>query len=462
MNLNYVANVRPSHRQLQWQETEFYGFIHFGMNTVTDREWGLGDEPASRFNPPSVDVDQWVQALKSAGMRGVILTAKHHDGFCLWPSQQTDYTVASSPWLDGQGDLVRDISAAAARHGLKLGLYLSPWDRHEPSYGSGKAYDDYYVAQLIELLTSYGPLFSVWLDGANGEGPNGKVQHYDWEHYYGVIRALQPDAVINVCGPDVRWCGNEAGDTRPNEWSVVPASLRDAEGTASKSQTVDDGEFSRLVRSDEDDLGSRAALADADKLCWYPAEVNTSIRPGWFYHAEEDTQVRTPAELFEIYCGSVGGNATFLLNVPPTPEGLVAAPDLESLRGFGELVSAFRGRRVDAAQVQVSSGPQTWADAPWRPSPSDDNPTITLRFDAPVSIEALVVGEDIAQGQRIEHLRVDAWVDQGWRHLGTAESVGYQRILRFPALETERIRITISEYRQFPTVKTLYAVATAN
>ena len=203
INEDYLANIRPTHRQLQWQKMEMYAFIHFGMNTMTDREWGEGHEDPALFNPGNVDVDQWMRALVSAGMTGVILTCKHHDGFCLWPSAYTRHSVASSPWKGGKGDLVREVSDAAARHGLKFGVYLSPWDMTEPTYGQGEPYNDFYINQLIELLTHYGPVFSVWLDGACGEGPNGKVQVYDWQRIYDTVRALAPEAVISVCGPDV-------------------------------------------------------------------------------------------------------------------------------------------------------------------------------------------------------------------------------------------------------------------
>ena len=205
INEDYLANIRPTHRQLQWQKMEMYAFIHFGMNTMTDREWGEGHEDPALFNPENVDVDQWMRALVSAGMTGVILTCKHHDGFCLWPSAYTKHSVASSPWKGGRGDLVREVSDAAARHGLKFGVYLSPWDMTEPTYGQGEAYNDFYINQLIELLTHYGPVFSVWLDGACGEGPNGKVQVYDWQRIYDTVRALAPEAVISVCGQKECW-----------------------------------------------------------------------------------------------------------------------------------------------------------------------------------------------------------------------------------------------------------------
>ena len=251
--VRYAASITPSPRQLAWQQLEFYAFTHFGMNTFTNREWGDGTEDPALFNPDALDADQWVAAVKSAGMKALILTCKHHDGFCLWPSAYTEHSVKNSPWKNGQGDVVREVSDACRRGGIKFGVYLSPWDRHDARYGQGKPYDDYFVSQLTELATNYGDIFCFWFDGACGEGKNGKKQIYDWERYYAVLRKLQPNAVLNVCGPDVRWCGNEAGHCRKAEWSVVPAELRDAERTASKSQQADDGEFSRKIDFQDED-----------------------------------------------------------------------------------------------------------------------------------------------------------------------------------------------------------------
>ncbi|MFD6425968.1 alpha-L-fucosidase [Streptomyces sp. NPDC060198] len=461
-----LSEIRPSARQLAWQEMEFYGFIHFGMNTMTDREWGEGHDAPALFDPADLDADQWVASLKSAGMTGVILTCKHHDGFCMWPSDATDYSVASSPWRGGTGDVVAEVADAARRHGLKFGVYLSPWDRTEASYGSGSAYDDFYVAQLTELLTRYGPVFSVWLDGANGEGPNGKRQTYDWERYYAVVRELQPDAVINVCGPDVRWCGNEAGETRPDEWSVVPRALQDAERTASVSQQADDGEFSRLVRSDDRDLGSRAALAGHESdLVWYPAEVNTSIRPGWFHHTAEDTQVRSVDELFTIYQRSVGGNSCFLLNVPPAADGRLRDADVAALGGLGRRIEEFRSRRVEATATVTSGTPgdvaTAWpgkAETPWRPAATDTRPAVTLTFDEPRRIEAVVLGEDITEGQRVEHVVVRGCLAGEWTTLAETSAVGYQRILTFPPAEADTVVFEITATRDTPVVARVAAI----
>ncbi|MEU1181181.1 alpha-L-fucosidase [Streptomyces sp. NPDC005820] len=458
-----LAAVRPSPRQLAWQAMEFYGFLHFGMNTMTDREWGEGHDDPALFDPASLDAEQWVGALKRAGMTGVILTCKHHDGFCLWPSDVTDHSVASSPWRGGQGDVVAEVAEAARRHGLRFGIYLSPWDRTEATYGSGTAYDDFYVAQLTELLTRYGPLFSVWLDGANGEGPNGKRQVYDWDRYYAVVRELQPDAVISVCGPDVRWCGNEAGETRPDEWSVVPRALQDAERTADRSQHADDTGFARLVRSDDRDLGSRAALAGhEDDLVWYPAEVNTSIRPGWFHHPAEDARVRSAEELFAIYLRAVGGNSCFLLNVPPARDGRLRDADVTVLAQLGRHIADFGARRIEAT-VTVSSGAADALATGWRPDAADPRPAVTLSFAGPRAVEAVVVGEDIAQGQRIEHLVVRGRHRDGrWTTLAEAHAVGHRRILTFAPVEVDAVVVEIPQTRDTPVVDRVAAVGAAS
>ena len=441
INEDYLANIRPTHRQLEWQKMEMYAFIHFGMNTMTDREWGEGHEDPSLFNPDRVDVDQWMRALVSAGMTGVILTCKHHDGFCLWPSAYTTHTVASSPWREGRGDLVREVSDSAARHGLKFGIYLSPWDMTEQTYGQGQPYNDFYFNQLVELLTHYGPVFSVWLDGACGEGPNGKVQAYDWQRIYDTVRALAPEAVISVCGPDVRWCGNEAGSVRANEWSVVPASLREAERTAENSQKVDDGEFSRQVASADEDLGSREALADYDgPLVWYPAEVNTSTRKGWFHHEAEDTQVRGVDELFSIWLGSVGGNATFLLNVPPNRHGVLADADVEVLTQLGARIADFRSRRIEAER--------------------EDDEVVTLRFSANERVSAVVLEEDIARGQRIDEAIICALTEAGEEsEIARVHSVGYRRIVTLPSpVEARVLRVAVVASRRGFHLADAYAV----
>jgi len=398
VTIREAAQVKPSPRQLAWQETEFYAFIHFTVNTFTDREWGDGTESPAIFAPTELDAAQWVDACKAAGMRGLILTCKHHDGFCLWPSRYTDHTVVSSPFRDGQGDLVREVADACREAGLKFGVYLSPWDRHEPSYGDSEAYNTFFVNQLTELLTGYGELFTVWFDGACGEGPNGKRQVYDWDAYYAVIREHQPGAVISVCGPDVRWCGNEAGHTRPVEWSVVPATLQDNEKIQSESQQADDPAFARRIGTSEDDLGSRVVVAEAESLIWYPAEVNTSIRPGWFYHASEDDRVKTVAELADLYERTVGGNATFLLNLPPDRRGLIHETDAARLRELGDWLrrryasDLARGVRCTASASSDSEhGPARLTDGRpdtyWQASEGEEQAWIELELGEAQELE---------------------------------------------------------------------------
>jgi len=420
--------IRPSERQYHWQQLEFYAFAHFGMNTFTNREWGMGDEDPALFNPIHLDTDQWCRSFRAAGMRGVILTAKHHDGFCLWDTKQTTHSSMHSP--PGR-DVLAELADSCRRHDLKLGVYLSPWDRHEPSYGRGRAYDDFFCAQLAEVLTGYGELFSLWFDGANGEGPDGRKQAYDWSRYYALIRRHQPGAVISVCGPDVRWCGNEAGHCRSNEWSVVPASLRVAERTQAASQQSDDSSFRSRFTSADEDLGSRAVLDNVADLVWYPAEVNTSIRPGWFYHPEEDDQVKSLEVLQSIYLASVGGNATFLLNVPPDRDGLIAPPDVSRLGAFGAwLRESFRDNLLAPATVARAA----------------DRVTATL--PAAIRPRWLVVQEDIRQSQRVEAFALEAEGDGGWQEIVRGTTIGHKRILALPrAPEAGRWRLVTHESR---------------
>jgi len=476
MNLNEIFNIRPSSRQLSWQKLEFYGFIHFGMNTMTGREWGTGHEDPVLFNPKQLDATEWVAILTQAGMKAVILTCKHHDGFCLWPSRYTKHTVAASPWKGGKGDVVREVSDACQKAGLKFGVYLSPWDRTEASYGEGAAYDDFYVNQLTELLTQYGEISCVWLDGANGEGPSGKRQQYDWDRYYETIRRLQPQCVISVCGPDIRWVGNEAGHTRREEWSVVPRALQDAEKTAEKSQQTDDPSFARSINSMEEDLGSRRAIARyGGEWVWYPAEVNTSIRPGWFYHAEEDGQVRSDRELFDIYLKSVGGNAMFLLNIPPNRDGVIAAPDREVLAKLGRRIQELNDPRLNEGAVWIGSSAasqeeaaealaEATPDRAWRPSASDAEPWVQIVLPEARAFNAVILQEQIEQGQRVEAFEL--WASEltedksneetallgEWRLIGEGSIIGYKKIVILPVTTARRVKVVFKQYREYPTL----------
>lgn len=436
-----LVQVVPAPRQLALQDMEFYAFVHFTVNTFTDKEWGDGTEDEAVFNPVRFDAEQWVSAVKAAGMKGLILTCKHHDGFCLWPSAYTHHTVASSPFQDGRGDIVRDVADACRRGGIAFGVYLSPWDRNQPLYGSGKPYDDYFVAQLTELLTQYGPIFSVWLDGACGEGPNGKKQYYDWERYYATIRALQPNACIHVCGPDVRWCGNEAGDTRESEWSVVPLRARDTEKVASASQQADDEAFrQRPIRAQDRDLGSRAILKDEKDLIWYPAEVNTSIRPGWFWHTAEDDQVRPLDKLIDIYEKSVGGNATLLLNIPPTSEGLFHPNDVARLQELGAYIRESYARNLlDDGGAMLET--------------SDDGRVMTVTLPEKKRLHRVVLMEDLRFSQRVERFEIDVGKDGAWTAAAAGSVIGHKKIVVLKPVMTDTVRIRITDVRVKPVMR---------
>ena len=390
--LREAASIAPSPRQLAWQELEFYGFVHFGMNTFTGREWGDGRASPALFDPARLDPDQWAAAFKSAGMQGLILTCKHHDGFCLWPSAHTDYSVKHAPWKGGRGDVVAETAAACRRAGLKFGVYLSPWDRHDPRYGAGKPYDDYYVAQLTELLTGYGELFCVWLDGACGEGPNGRRQVYDWPRYYRTIRALQPGAVISVCGPDVRWCGNEAGAARESEWAVVPMELcKYSRVQTGPAPMADKGDLSFLYNSARD-IGTLDIAMFSKGLTFTPAEIDTSIRKGWFWHKEEEP--KSLEALFHIYINAVGGNCCLNLNIPPTTEGLLDERDVRRLKELGELLRERFGTEIQAELVKREKGDVFQQE-------------YEIRFREPCNdVRYVVIEEDLKHGQRIESFQL--------------------------------------------------------
>lgn len=458
--LDAAVSTRPSPRQLRWHRLEFYSFIHFGMNTFTDREWGDGAEAPALFAPSALDARQWVRTVQSAGMRGLILTCKHHDGFCLWPTKTTDHSVAASPWRGGQGDLVREVAEACREAGLAFGIYLSPWDRHEPSYGRTDDYNDFFVRQLEELLTGYGELFCVWFDGACGEGPNGKRQVYDWDRYYAAIRRHQPHAVISVCGPDVRWCGNEAGQCRTAEWSVVPASMLDNERIQEKSQQADDGLFASKVGSADEDLGSRDVLARAEALAWYPAEVNTSLRPGWFYHSQEDDKLRSLDALMEIYDASVGGNASFLLNLPPDRRGLIAEGDVARMAELGRAladrfsVNLAANAQAVAAEVPgfeasraLSPDTGTW----WRGLP--EVPAVfEIELAGAAAFDTVVLQEALTEGQRVEAYRIEVWTGSDWRLLYRGTVIGSKRIAKVSRTTATRLRLCFDSVRGYPTL----------
>ncbi len=403
----------PSASQLAWQRDELAMFLHFGVNTFTDREWGDGKEDPAIFAPSKLDARQWARTARAAGFRAMILTAKHHDGFCLWPSRTTAHTVARSPWRAGDGDVVREFADACRAEGLRPGLYLSPWDRNNPTYGNSPRYNDLYCDQLAELLTNYGKIAEVWFDGANGEGPNGKRQVYDWPRVWALVRRLQPEAVIfSDAGPDVRWCGNEKGEAGDPNWSTVDPEAVTFPGASGAGV-------------------SRALLhGDPHGTVWRPAEADVSIRPGWFCHPAEDSRVRTSEQLFDLYLSSVGRNSKLLLNVPPARDGLLGDPDKASLTGFHNL-------RTSRLAVDLAAG----AQITWQP----DGRAAEIDLGRRVSVSLARIEEDITGGQVLAAHSLLGSDGGPSRALARGTTIGYARIHRFEPTPVLRIRLVIDE-----------------
>lgn len=420
-----LARPRPSAAQLAWQREELSMFLHFGMNTFTGREWGEGSEDPSLFAPSTVDAAQWARTARETGFGSVVLTAKHHDGFCLWPTATTAHSVASSPWRNGGGDLVAEVVAACRAAGLRIGLYLSPWDRNAPCYGAGEAYDDFYVAQLTELLTGYGEVSEVWFDGANGEGPGGRVQVYDWARIHRTVRALQPEAVIfSDAGPDARWVGNEDGAAGMTCWSSVDPERVSVPGASSPwlLEALQHG----------DPFGS----------VWRPAESDVSIRPGWFWRADEDARVRTAEELMSLYSTSVGRNSKLLLNVPPTREGVIHPNDVQSLRGFAAL-------RAEMHREDLAAGA--------RMTSSVDGVTgrVELRLPAEAEFDVIRLEEAIEHGQHVASYRVEVEDSEGWRVLSWGTTIGNCRLHRVPVTRARAVRLCIDLAHATPRIRRL-------
>lgn len=456
---NRLINIRPNQRQLDWHKLEFYSFIHFGINTFYDREWGNGKEDPSLFNPTNLNTDQWVESLKNANIKAVILTCKHHDGFCLWPSKYTEHSIKNSPYKNGNGDIVKELSDSCKKYGLKFGVYLSPWDMNNKLYGTDE-YNQFFKNQLTELLTEYGDIFSVWFDGACGEGENGKKQVYDWNGYYSLIRKLQPNACITICGPDVRWCGNEAGHCRKEEWNVVPARLSKSEMVQEKSQKSDDTSFrEREISSTDEDLGSREILKDEKDLIWYPCEVDTSIRNGWFYHQNEDPKPLD--KLLNIYYNSVGANATLLLNVPPNKEGLIDDKDVEILKQIGAHINnTFKENIVNQAEIKVDFIDDNTNiyniisedDSFYKGIDNEEKATISFKFDSIKQIKTIVLKEQIALSQRIEQFQIYANINNNMVNIFNGTIVGSRRICKLDNINTDYVEIRILKSRVCPTL----------
>ena len=424
--VDMAARLVPTPQQLEWQQMELTAFLHFGINTFTGREWGDGKENPALFNPTDFDAEQWVRSLKEAGFKMAILTAKHHDGFCLWPTKTTGHSVAASPLKDGKGDVVRELRDACDKYGIKFGVYLSPWDRNASCYGDSPKYNEFFIEQLTELLTNYGEVHEVWFDGANGEGPNGKKQEYDWTAILSTIRRLQPRAVTAIMGDDVRWVGNERGLGRETEWSATVLTP----GTYARCEEQNKA---LGVKATSKDLGGRDMLVNAKELFWYPSEVDVSIRPGWFYHQQEDNQVKSLKHLTDIYFKSVGYNSVLLLNIPPDQRGRISDADVNRLKEFADY------RKEIFADNRVKGGLKAWTARP--------GDTRVYQLKPKSEINVVMLREDISKGQRMEAFTVEALTADGWKEIAKGTTVGYKRLIRIPAVEARQLRVKVDACR---------------
>lgn len=446
----------PSESQLAWHQMELNAFIHFTTNTFTDKEWGYGDESPRVFNPAGFEPEQWISTLKDAGFKGVILTCKHHDGFCLWPSQYTEHSVKNSPFQDGKGDVVKAVADATRAADLKFGLYVSPWDRNRADYGTPE-YVTYYRNQLKELFTNYGPVFEMWFDGANGgDGYYGGKRdkrridgrtYYDWPTTLDLVREMEPDVIFfSDAGPGVRWVGNERGVAGETNWNTI---------------TPD------TLYAGQPDITDLLNTGSENGTAWIPAEVDVSIRPGWFYHAKEDSDVKSPERLFDIYLTSVGRGSTLLLNVPPDRNGRFHDNDVAALKGFKDLLdSEFKTNHASGASCTASNvrgGAQQFAAANltdgnnetyWA---TDDNVT-TGSVEIPLkgtSVKYIVLQEFIKLGQRVKAFNVEAFSSGAWRPLAEGTTIGYKRILRVDPTQAEKVRVNITASKASPVLSNI-------
>lgn len=433
----------PNEHQLAWQELEYYAFIHFNMNTFTNKEWGYGDEKPSQFTPTELDTRQWARVVKEAGMKGIIITAKHHDGFCLWPSKFTEHSVKNAPWRAGKGDLIRELSEACKEYGLKFGVYLSPWDRNHPDYGTTE-YITYFRNQLRELLTEYGEIFEVWFDGANGgDGFYGganeerrvdKKSYYDWPATIELVRGLQPQAVIfSDAGPDIRWVGNEKGYANETTWSPLH---RDS------------------VYAGMPDF-QRFAAGQENGTHWVPTETDVSIRPGWYYHPEQDDQVKSLSKLVDIYYNSVGLNSSLLLNLPVDTRGLIHENEVANLNALADyLNSTFsndysKDQRLTTSSTFGSYEGKALIDGDknsyWVSKTNDQKPTIALFLAHPVKVNTFMIQEYLPMGQRIKSFYFEILSEGNWKKVYEGTTVGNKRLIRFKTQDVEGVRFTVTD-----------------
>jgi alpha-L-fucosidase len=432
LNAAQTRRPIPSRAQLTWQRDELALFLHFGVNTFTDREWGDGKEDPAIFNPTALDARQWARSARAAGFRAMVLTAKHHDGFCLWPTKTTKHSVASSPFRGGSGDVVREFVDACRAEGLRAGLYCSPWDRNHPSYGDSPRYNDVFCDQITELLTQYGDIHEVWFDGANGEGPNGKKQEYDFPRFWSLVKRLQPESVIfSDAGPDVRWIGNERGVAGETNWSTVNPAIVPVPGLSGNE----------VMRS--------LQQGDRDGTVWRPGETDVSIRPGWFYHPAEDARVRSVDNLVGLYFTSVGRNSKLLLNVPPTRAGLLHDIDVSRLAGMRTQIGTLFGRNLAPARASQ-----------WRSTGARSAAT-EIDLGATRSIGIADMQENIADGQIVARYVLEGTIGADWFVLSRGTTIGYRKLDRFTPVQVSRVRLTIEDALDTPRPVTLALYAGA-
>lgn len=449
-----LISVKPSPLQKKFEDIEYYSFIHYGMNTFTDSEWGTGKENPSQYCPETVDTDQWCRVLKASGSKGIILTAKHHDGFCLFQTKYTEHSIKNSPYKDGKGDIVAQLAESCKKYGLKLGLYLSPWDRHEETYGT-EAYNDFFVNQLTELCTNYGEIFSFWFDGAKGEDAPDFT--YDFERYYKVIRELQPNAVISVCGPDIRWIGNESGMARKSEWSVITSGSASAEKTMEDSQHSE-SEANKLqeINGMNEDLGSRELVLKYRDLIWKQAEADVSIDYNWFYHEKSST--RTAKQLADIYFNTVGGNALMLLNIPPSTNGIIEEKHVKILEEFKSIVDSRFANKLDFEFEGNDKIPDSIkTDGSYMLG--DKENLLTLKLDSKQKVKTIVIREDTSFSQRVEAFEVYSRVGHhNYVRVYCGTTIGSKKIIRLldnVIPKTDEIKIVFTQSRSNPVIRTV-------
>lgn len=432
--LKIAANIKPDHTQLaRLRETPFYAFVHFSPNTYTNLEWGDGTEDPAIFNPTELDCEQWVKAIKAAGMKGMVLTAKHHDGFCLWQTDYTEHSMKNSPYKNGKGDIVKECAEACKKHGIKFGFYLSPWDRNSALYGTDD-YNDYYVNQLTELLTNYGEIFHVWFDNACGEGPNGKKQVYDFDRYIKTIRKYQPNATFFNDKGGMRWCGNEAGSAAHAQWCVVPYELCSIAEHKTDVEPLMEGSLDDIRNSDTT-LGSISNIMYSKALTFCPAETDMSIRPGWFYH--EDEEPHSLERLFDTYLRTVGGNTTFNLNIPPMKNGKFNEKDVTRLKELGDKINAELSTNLaEGAEITENKKPDSYQTE------------FIVKLKKKQPLKYLELAETIAEGQKVESFKVYAKDDHNlWQFLSSETTIGSRKIVVLDNVVTDKIKVQITSAR---------------